>query len=200
MALCDNFPLKTLFFGTPCIDIIFRLTSIVSSNKTDQDTILKHVNSLRPEVKDVSAPSLIPSRFLADDKIQNNLNNLSSLLNVTEELDDIQNLSNATIDTGAEVFLYLNMHPSDIQYDFWFDFYNVDFFSEIYSGPEKLLTLLKIKNDGKSRDGEQIANKVMSKVSSEVGFQYFQSKMSLERVITEVEWTKNLSNVKGRKV
>ena len=91
------------------------------------------------------------------------------------------------------------MCPSDNQYDFWFDFYNYDFFSESYSGPEKLLTLLKIKNDGKSRDGEQIANKVMSKLASEVGFQYFQSKMLLEGATTEVEWTKNLSNVQGKK-
>ena len=176
---------------------MFRLTSIVSSNKTDQDTVLKHVNSLKP------SPSF-RAQFISYDTIQNNLNNLSSLLNVAvtnvnDESEDTQNLSNESIDTGAEVFLYLNMCPSDNQYDFWLDFYNYDFFSEIYSGPEKLLTLLKIKNNGKSRDGEQIANKVMSKLASEVGFQYFQSKMLLEGATTEVEWTKNLSNVKGMK-
>ena len=185
--------------------MVFRLTSIVTSNKTDQDTVLKHVKSLRPDVKKLSSAPYLYSRFITYDQILNNLNNLTHLLNLTvtnesDESEDTQKMSNASIDYGAEIFLFLNMHPSEWQYDFWFDFYNYDddtFFSDKYFGPEKLLTLLKIKNFGNSRDGQQIANKMMSKLASEVGFQYYQSEMILEGARTEVEWTKNLSNVKG---
>ena len=110
---------------------MFRLTSIVTSNKTDQDTVLKYVKSLRPDVKKLSSSQHVYSRFITDDHILINLNNLTHLLNLTvtnesDESEDTQKMSNASIDYGAEIFLFLNMHPSEWQYDFWFDFYNYD--------------------------------------------------------------------------
>ena len=67
----------------------------------------------------------------AYNQILNNLNNLTHLLNLTvtnesDESEDTQKMSNASIDYGAEIFLFLNMHPSEWQYDFWFDFYSYD--------------------------------------------------------------------------
>ena len=138
--------------------------------------------------------------FLCDDIIEQNTYNLSEYLVMTNKTLDPQDVSNQTIQHGTELFLYLNTCPSskDLVRKYLVAFYEF-LFSSALSSEQKVLTLSKIINDNTSKDGQDIANKIMARLSKELGFRYYTPAITSYGIIGEkVKWTNSIRNITGR--
>ena len=108
-----------------------------------------------------------------------------------------QEVSNQSIQHGTELFLYLNACKKKSVLDYW-KFYYENFFTESISSEQKVLSLLKIMKDKTSKDGQDIANTVMVKLSEELGFEYNIPEVSKNGIIGgKIIWKSNFRNITG---
>ena len=148
----------------------------------------QHVKSIRKEYYRRNSVDKC-SGFVSDEDINHHFDSLSLLLGINNVTSKIENLSEKEISTGAEMFVYLNSCPS-----YWVYFYH-EILNSTNSFPEIIqLTLNTLKRKTK-RKGEYIASKFLSKLSSELGFEYI---VPNEVKLGNVELKYNsIRNVKG---
>ena len=142
--------------------------------------------------------------LVSDDVISEHFQNLSKILNINmDEIDEkVQNLSKKTIQKGVELFLYLNSCENKEVKNYWKTLYQTmalkpccfGFSFEYRPIKEMLLSTTKAMQFSKSKDGREIANKVVKRFSSDAKFQYLQPNNDESKF----EWTRNVQNVKGK--
>ncbi len=110
---------------------------------------------------------------------------------------DIQDVSEYSIQTGAELFLQMTLCPPSSVIDKWKLFLEF-LFSEYLSPQQKVLSLVKIINDKKSKDGQEIANAIMARLSRVLGFQYLIPEISNQRLSSSVKWGENVESIQGK--
>ena len=142
--------------------------------------------------------------LVSDDVISEHFRNLSKILNIDFDAIDekVQNLSEKTIRKGIEMFLYLNSCENKEEQSFWINFYGsmllkpccAGFSHEYRPIKEILLSTLKAMQFSKSKDGRNIASKIVKRLSSDVKFQYLQPNNDESNII----WTRNVQNMIGK--
>ena len=122
--------------------------------------------------------------LLSKDKIKSNFDNLSALLG-SSNVSNINVLSNNTLETGANMFIFLNSCPSTL----------IKLYSKTFYGPESRMVPLTLKIMKKiGPDYKKIARKILSETINTFGFKYLQS---VKRSETDVELQLNISAVEG---
>ena len=137
--------------------------------------------------------------FLHDSIIERNTGNITEKFMRKNISTDPLNVSNKSIHHGTELFLYLNTCPSskDSEKEYWKNYYAY-LFSDSLSSKQKVLSLLKILKDRKSKDGQDIANKILARLSEELGFRYYLPEELKKGIIREgVIWKNGIRNIKG---
>ena len=135
--------------------------------------------------------------FHKESIIGNNTDKLSKYFNMTNITAHSQEVSNQSIQHGTELFLYLNACQRESVLDYWKHFYEF-LFSELMSSQQKVLSLLKIMKDKTSKDGQDIANAIMVKLSKELGFKYYNPKVSRQGITgNKFFWKNNFRNITG---
>ena len=148
--------------------------------------------------KDVSSAQCEGS-LVGDINIDRNTNKLSEYLNKTNLTQDPQNVSNQTIQHGTELFLYLNACQSSKEFvrNYWEIFFEF-LFTEYLSSDQKVLSLLKIIKDKRSKDGQHIANTIMARLSEVLGFKFNIAEVSRKGIIgRKVTWKNTIRNITG---
>ena len=155
-------------------------------------------NNLRKDAQSSNCEKSYPSSFLHDSVICRNTANLSKNLNINTTNKDNEKVTVQSIKHGSELFLYLNACPRQSVLDYWSNFYD-HLFIDTVSSQQKVLTLFKIIKDRKSKDGQEIANKIMVRLSSELGFRYNLPEVSKKRIIREeINWKNSIRNITGK--
>ena len=160
--------------------------------------------SLRAFAKNLKKDAIISKcdgkgSFLFGSIIDQNSNNLSEFFNMTNITVGPKDLSNQTIYDGTRLFLYLNICPSskeDVR-KYWNTFYRY-LFTDALSSEQKVLSLIKIASDTTSKDGQDLANTIMTRLSKELGFRYYIPDVSTEIIGEKVNWKNNIRNIIGR--
>ena len=154
-------------------------------------------------MKDLDIDKKMNSCFVlvSDDIIKENFQNLSKILNIDDKNDKFDKISIKIIQKGVEMFLYLNSCEKKQVKRNWNDFYRNIILADGYifgyeyrSIKEILLSVSKSLRSFKSKDEQKIANKIVKRLSSDVKFQYLQPNNDE----SNIEWTRNLQNVKGK--
>ena len=128
--------------------------------------------------------------------VDRNTDNLLKYLNTTNTADN-KKVTDQSILHGSELFLYLNACRRKSVLDYWNNFYE-SLFIDSLSSQQKVLTLFKIIKDRKSKDGQDIANKIMARLSSELGFRYYLPEVSKIGIIGEnIKWKISMRNITG---
>ena len=138
----------------------------------------------------------------SNEAIKGHFQNLSQILNIDDINRNVQNLSEKIIQKGVEMFLYLNSCENQEVKSYWINFYGkmilkpccFGFDFEYRSMKEILLPTSKTLQSPKSKDGQEIANKIIKRLSSDAKFQYLQPNNDEPNI----KWTRNLQNVKGK--
>ena len=133
--------------------------------------------------------------------IDRNTDKLAEYLEMTNITIGHQQVSKQAIHRGTELFLYINtclsLKESVSVRDYWNTFYQF-FFTETISSQQKVLSLFKIITDNTSKDGQDIANIMMAKLSKELGFKYYTPQVTRGGIIGDnVNWKKNIENITG---
>ena len=105
------------------------------------------------------------------------------------------------IQKGVEMFLYLNSCENKEVQSFWINFYGTmmlkpccyGFSFEYRPIKEILLSTTQAMQFSKSKDGRNIASKIVKRLSSDAKFQYLQPNNDE----SNIKWTRNLQDVKG---
>ena len=137
--------------------------------------------------------------FLNDRIIERNTDYLSEYFTRRNISKDPQGISNQSLHHGTELFLFLNMCPcsKNSKKKYWRTFYEY-LFSDYLTSQQKVLSLLKILKDKTSKDGQDIANTIMAKLSTELGFRYYLPKVSKKGIIgEEINWKHSISRITG---
>ena len=138
------------------------------------------------------------SRFLNNNTaVDISVRNLSDFLKKTNNSSEIQDMPAYSIQTGAELFLQMNLCPPSAVLKKWKSFLEY-LFSESLSPQQKVLALFKIIQDKKSKDDQQIANTIMARLSRDLGFQYLVPKISNKGLISQVKWKANIGSIPGK--
>ena len=159
--------------------------------------------SIFPSCKESLMTSLITdpnskrSRFLPYKSMDKSIRALSDFFEKNNNSIDIQDVSEYSIQTGAELFLQMTLCPPSSVIDKWKLFLEF-LFSEYLSPQQKVLSLVKIINDKKSKDGQEIANAIMARLSRVLGFQYLIPEISNQRLSSSVKWGENVESIQGK--
>ena len=155
------------------------------------------------EMKDLSVEKQTNSCLVlvSDEVITEHFQNLSKILSLNEINVNAQNLSEKTITQGVKMFVYLNSCKKEKVRRYWENFYGsittvpccLGFDFKYRSIKEILLPTSKALQSSKSKDGQKIAHKVVNRLASIFKFQYLQPNTDE----SNIEWTRNMLNVKG---
>ena len=130
-----------------------------------------------------------------DGIIDKNTQKLIKLINNTNISAQFKDHSDDIIQKGAKMFLYINPYIRGSVLNYWTEFYN-NFFRSLPSS-KKVLSLSKIVNNKKSKDSQEIANKILVWLSKELGFKYFRPELSKDGILNQIIWKNNIGNIQG---
>ena len=108
------------------------------------------------------------SYFVEDEQIDNNTASLSTLLNGQLTYPETQTLNKETIDTGAEMFIFLNSCPREQTQDKWKSFFN-KIIADSGSVTEILLTLMNVRRLAPP-DINKMADHLILKINEQTSF------------------------------
>ena len=130
--------------------------------------------------------------FVPVEDIMQNFERISLLLGINNMTSKLEKISEKDISIGAEMFLYLNLCPS-----YWVYFYH-NILNATNSIPEIIQLTLNTLKKKTNRKGELIATQLLSKLSSELGFEYIvpTDKVEVGGKIDQ-KLLKTIKNVKG---
>ena len=169
---------------------------MISDGIYDNESLGVFAKNLR---KNVLSSECNKESFLHGTIIDRNTGSLTENFTRKNISTDPMSVSNKSIHHGTELFLYLNTCPSskDSEKEYWKNYYAY-LFSDSLSSQQKVLSLLKIIKDRKSKDGQDIANKIMARLSTELGFRYYLPEILKKGIIREeVIWKNGIRNIKG---
>ena len=151
-------------------------------------------------LKSNKTTSICTGSFIPKNAMNGNTKNLSEYLNMSDMTTDPQNVSNQSIQLGTELFLYLNLCPKSTNsfVDYWTTLYE-NLFVDSLSSQQIVLTLLKIIKNRRSKDGQDMANIILARLSKELGFRYFIPELTRKGIFGEnVYWKSiNIRNITG---
>ena len=164
------------------------------------ETLLGFVKDLRKDniVERSSISSSIPRHSLvSDDIIDTNTQKLSEFINNTIPSAEIKDKESKIIQMGTELFLYLNANRLKPFLDYWTEFYS-ELFTNGFSSQQQVLSLFSIARNPKSKDAQEIANKILVQLSKDLGFNYFKPDVLKNGILSRIHWKNNIKNIQGR--
>ena len=152
--------------------------------------------------KSIQKSNACKGSFNYDVTIDRNTNNLSQYLNVSDMTTDQKVVSNQSIQLGTELFLHLNACPKSKESftKYWSTFYTYIFAGKISNvSPQQIvLSLLKMIKDKKSKDGQDIANIILARLSKDLGFRYYIPEVSRKGIFgRNIDWKSSIINITG---
>ena len=180
------------------------MTNLISDDLFINETVKDFLKNFRKEAllptcsTDQSDPNSEISRFPIDfTAVDKSTRNLSDFLKKRINSTEIQDVPAYSIQTGAELFLQMNLCPPSRVMKKWKGFLHY-LFSEHLSPQQKVLSLVKIINDKKSNDDDQIANTILARLSRDLGFQYLVPEISNKGINSQVNWKTNIESTIGK--
>ena len=138
--------------------------------------------------------------FNYDVNIDRNTNNLSQYLNMSDMTADQKVVFNDSIQLGTELFLHLNTCPKSKESftKYWITFYKY-LFADNVSPQQIVLSLLILIKDRKSKDGQDIANIILARLSKDMGFRYFIPEVTRKGIFgKQIDWKSSIINITGK--
>ena len=138
----------------------------------DSDIIWKHLKVAKYErlkSKELNDQCEKYPIFQFDSFIKSNLERMLNLLDSENVSDETQNLDEAMINKGGEMFMYLNTCPSQSEIKFWLKFYDLLLVGKDTYISSILLVLRKVKQASVG-DGRIIAETIIKKITSQINF------------------------------
>ena len=173
---------------------------MVSERLLKNETLLGFVKDLRKDnIVESSSISLSTSRhsLVSDNVIDTNTQKLSEFINNTNPSAEIKDKDSKIIQMGTELFLYLNANRYKPFLDYWTEFYS-ELFTNGFSSQQQVLSLFGIARNPKSKDAQEIANKILVKLSEELGFNYNKPDVLKNGILSQIHWKNNIKNIQGR--
>ena len=173
---------------------------MVSERLLKNETLLGFVKDLRKDnIVESSSISLSTSRhsLVSDNVIDTNTQKLSEFINNTNPSAEIKDKDSKIIQMGTELFLYLNANRYKPFLDYWTEFYS-DLFTDGFSSQQQVLSLFDIAKNPKSKDAQEIANKILVQLSKDLGFNYFKPDVLKNGILSQIHWKNNIKNIQGR--
>ena len=150
---------------------LFRFVNTVTDSKLDKEVIWNFIKVLRLEylkkngnIRCEASDDLDENGFIDEQNMEHNLEKLSQMVQVVSPDQSQKNLSKASINVGAEMFVALNSCPNS---------YYLKLYWNVIYGPESRIAMLALKILKKANiNFKKDALKIFSKISSILGFQH----------------------------
>ena len=94
------------------------------------------------------------------------------------------------------MFLYLNAYQWESVVKYWTEFFK-DLFTNSYTSQQKVLSLLRLAKNPKSKDVQEIANKILARLGKELHFNYYESEVLKQGVKSDINWKNNIGDIQG---
>ena len=128
--------------------------------------------------------------------IDRNTQKVFELVNISNMSAESKDYSDDIIQKGSELFLYLNPLLKGSTLNYWSEFYS-DLFTASTSVQQKVLSLVKILNNPKSKDSQEIASEILVQLSRELRLKYYKPEISREGIKNQITWKNDLVNIEG---
>ena len=182
----------------------------MSEANLDPNTLWTHVKAARSEFRERLKHSNIDysnykfetwcTVIISDEEIWRNFYSLSKKLQVKVSFNShwseasyealfsdsvkVKNMSKSIIDSGGEMFVYLNSCPSI----HWQKFYHHLVYEQ--PNPKIILAVLNAMKNSNTRGSKLLANKVFGRLANILGFEY-------NHYQNDRKWIKSIAKVKG---